>query len=194
MLASRRAPHKDGSSVARRKTMRRWAWACLFFGAAACSVETGGEGASVNVETGASGGYMLDVRADETARAYIVTSPDGKSVAGEVRDGASALVEQGRIAALLGPPPTPGDDPKVAIKAPGFSLNIDGNERAGGRVAIDVGGKTVVDVTGSGDGDAAHARVHIAGVDANAAKDFIEDADKLSPEVKAQMMAELGLQ
>jgi hypothetical protein len=80
----------------------------------------------------------------------------------------------------------------VSIRAPGVSISVNGDDAGGGgSVSINAGGHSV-DVRAD-DGDTDRASVRIAGVDADAARDFIAKADELSPQVQAQMLAALGL-
>ena len=164
--------------------------------AAACTVEVHRDGervASVDGEH-VSGGYRLEVRADEDAQIFLVTAPDGKTAAGMVEGEASYLLGDAQIEALgdIPPPAAPEGEEEVSIRAPGFSLRVSGDDEdeEGGGVSMRFGDFSL-DASGS-DGKGAH--VLISGVDAEAARDFIQDADDLSDEVKAQMIAALDLE
>jgi hypothetical protein len=155
-----------------------------------CGVEvnhnqSGGESAPVE-------GYILDVRAADDVQIFMVTAPDGRVVAGRAENGVSALMDEAGIQSIaaIGPPPeTPS---QVSIRAPGVSISVNGDDAGGGgSVSINAGGHSV-DVRAD-EGDTDRASVRIAGVDADAARDFIAKADELSPQVQAQMLAALGL-
>jgi hypothetical protein len=90
----------------------------------------------------------------------------------------------------------------MSFRMPGFDLSIGATEDdAGGdsgRVAISVGdGQRRVEVNANegGPGDADNrAYVRITGADEAAVRNFITEADSLSPAVQAQMLAELGME
>ncbi|MBI1186080.1 MAG: hypothetical protein GC206_01840 [Alphaproteobacteria bacterium] len=143
-------------------------------------------------------GYTLDVFAREAEKIYMVRAADGRAAAARVADGASALMDaadaQGLMPqALVGEAP---GDARISIQAPGFSMQINADETAGedgrARVDINAGGHRVF-VDAEGEGDAGRAVVHIAGADADAARNFIDEADGLSAETRAGMRAALGL-
>ncbi|MEZ5996934.1 MAG: hypothetical protein R3C25_14405 [Hyphomonadaceae bacterium] len=154
---------------------------------------------------GGEGGYTLEIRAVEGAQTYIVTAPDGRVVGGRAAGGASALMDADRVRALASEPPPEGETTApqvVSLRLPGFSMTINADqddENGNGRVALSVGGgegQTVVvnaDEGGPGDEDD-RAYVRITGVDEEAARHFIAEADELSPGVQAQMLAGLGLE
>lgn len=144
-----------------------------------------------------NGGYTLEIRATEGEQIYMVTGPDGRVVAGRAAGGASALMEADAIRALA--PPVESELPEVmAFSMPGFSLNIGGQENGGSdaaRISINAGGREInIDAHDNGTAGSDRAQVRITGVDANAARDFIAEADELSPAVQAQMLAGLGLE
>ncbi|MBU6372500.1 MAG: hypothetical protein KJS97_07180 [Alphaproteobacteria bacterium] len=185
--------------------MRIWTMAALAVAGlalAACGegsvqVKTDG-GASVSTTLGGKeGGYSVNVSEKDGAKTFLVVRPDGLQVAAVVDAQGSRLVEAGDAHAAMsdtlsamGPPP----DEKVAIKVPGMSLNVKGedgtDERA--KVELKVGGQTIqVDAAGPDGGE--NAVVKIVGVDADAARKFIDEAEGLSADVKTQMKAKLGL-
>ena len=181
----------------------RWVIAALaLVGVAAC-----GEGmATVDARDGHHG-YTLEVRALEGAQTYLVTAPDGKVVAARAAEGASAVMDTARAQALLNDPPPVSDDDdvpqRVAIQLPGFDLRVAADDDTDGdgdgdhgRVNLSIGGQQQVvvhaDEGGPGDADD-RAFVRITGADKDSARDFINDAEELSAEVKTQMLTELGL-
>jgi hypothetical protein len=167
--------------------------------AAACSADV-----SEDRSPAAGGGYMLEVRATQGEQTYLVTAPDGRVVAARAAEGASALMDADRALAFAGDPPPQGEVPPevMSMRVPGFEMKINADEEnaAGdnGRVAMSIGGSggtnIVVNANEGGPGEADdHAQVRITGADEEAVRDFIQDAEELSPEVKAQMLAELGI-
>lgn len=178
----------------------------LSLGLAAC-------GASINVSDGdrgneaagsSGGGYTLEVRAGEGQQTYLILAPDGRTIGAHAAEGVSALIDGGRARALAQTPPPQSDEaPEVmSLRVPGFQMTIAGTEDdangENGQVRMSFGGdgqNIVVHADEGGPGDADdRAYVRITGADEDAVRDFINDADELSPEVKAQMLAELGLQ
>lgn len=181
----------------------RWMIAALAMGAlAAC------DGATTGTDTadGASSpsGYTMEVRASGAEQTYIVIAPDGTTVAGRAADGASALMDSERAQALAANPPPEGEDlPEVfSMRLPGFSMSVGGTEDAGGgengQVNISIGagdGERITvraDEGGPGEADD-RAYVRITGADEDSVREFIEEADELSPEVKTEMRTALGL-
>lgn len=175
--------------------MRVWI-AGLALMATACdaSVQSGG-GATMPDASG----YTLEIRATDAEQLYVVTAPDGTSVGARAAGGASALMDAGGMQAFAeAPPPEPMGEEALAFRAPGLSLSITGDGDAdgdgGGAVAINVGGQSInVNAHEGGEGgDRAHVR--IAGVSAQDARDFIVEADEISPAVQSQMLAALNLE
>lgn len=164
--------------------------------AAACS-------ADVNVDRASSGGgYTLEVRATQGEQTYLVTAPDGRVVAARAAEGASALMDADRAQAMAADPPPQGETPPevMSMRVPGFEMKInaegDGNDE-NGRAAVSIGadGQNIVvnaDEGGPGEADD-RAHILITGADEATAREFIQDAEELSPEAKAQMLAELGI-
>jgi len=148
-------------------------------------------------------GYILEVRASAAEQTYLITTPDGRVVGARAAEGASALMNDDRARALASDPPPQGELPPevMSLRLGGFEMNINAEEDdAGGdsgRVAISLGGddrNIVVNADEGGPGEADdRAYVRITGVDVATVRDFIQDAEELSPEVKAEMLAELGL-
>ena len=188
--------------------MRFGVAALALFGLAACSdakVEVRGDNGEKVVVNGAGGGYTLQVVGDDGAQVYIVSAPDGRTAAGKV---------EGEVSTLLGPAEAQnmvtqqqalmaadsaargdgkGDD--VNISVPGFSLQVSGDESNGdrGKVRMKAAGFDL-DVNADDDGTGnERAVVRIGGVDADSARQFINDTDGLSEETKAQMREKLGL-
>jgi len=116
-------------------------------------------------------------------------------------------MDTARAQALLNDPPPVSDDDdvpqRVAIQLPGFDLRVAADDDTDGdgdgdhgRVNLSIGGQQQVvvhaDEGGPGDADD-RAFVRITGADKDSARDFINDAEELSAEVKTQMLTELGL-
>lgn len=164
----------------------------MMFAAALILAGCSGE---VGTETDA-GGYRLEVRAADGETTYLVTALDGKSAAALVSGGSSTLLEENAVRALaeMPAPAAPSDDNSVTMRAPGFSLTASGDEDdEGGQVAINVAGRNIQVDAQEGPGTEDRAHVLISGVNADDARDFINEAEDISAEVKTQMLAELGL-
>jgi hypothetical protein len=159
----------------------------------------------VNIDGASSGseGYVLEVRASGAEQTYLVTTPDGRVVAARAAEGASALMNSDRARALADDPPPQGEAPPevMSLRLPGMQMQINAEEDSGdgdnARVALSFGGQEgniVVNADEGGPGDADdRAYVRITGADPDAVREFIEGAEELSPDVKAQMLAELDL-
>lgn len=151
----------------------------------------------------AGNGYTLEVRASGGEHVFLVTSPEGRTVAARAAEGASALIGEDDLQALLAAAPAPSDGEHrevVSLRMPGIDLSVSGDpegsgEDGGGRVSIDVGGHSVeVNASEGGPGDSDdRAQVLIRGVPESEAREFIAKADALSPAVQAEMLAGLGL-
>lgn len=177
--------------------------AALALGAlAACDgpVETAREG---ETETAATAGYTMEIRATSAEQSYIIVAPDGRTVGARAADGASALMDENRAQALFADPPPEGEEmPEVmSLRLPGFSMSVSGHDDDGetenGQVNMSIGAgrETVVvraDEGGPGEADD-RAYVRITGADEDGVREFIEEQEELSPEVKAEMRAALGL-
>lgn len=165
-------------------------------------------------------GYTLQVVADDSRQIYLVTHSDGRAAAAQVENGVSSMTDAEQAQALvserlgvLGPSEEP-----VAIRFPGFQMSIAGQD--GGpqgdrvRIAISAGGREIVVDAEDSDGDnhgaaeaearisesakvnvddADRAVVRIAGASERDAREFINEAEDLSAETKAQMLAALNL-
>lgn len=179
----------------------RWMIAALALGAAACDDVATSDGGQAEA---AVNGYTMEVRAGELEQSYIVIAPDGRVVGARASGGASALMGDDRAQALAGTPPPEGEElPEVmALRLPGFSMSIAGTEDQGdgenGRVNLSMGGgdgqriTVYADEGGPGEADD-RAYVRITGADADSVREFIDEAEELSPEVKTQMRTALGL-
>lgn len=167
--------------------------------AAACS-------ADVNVSDGdqpGAGGYTLEVRATQAEQTYLITAPDGRVIGARAAEGASALMDGQRAQRLASDPPPQGETPPevMSLRLPGFEMQINAKEDdangESGRVALSLGGNghnIVVHADEGGPGGADdRAYVRITGADEAAVRDFINDAEELSADVKAQMFAALGI-
>jgi hypothetical protein len=150
---------------------------------------------------GPAEGYTLEVRADAGEQIYLVTSPEGRTVAARVADGVSTLMETSAVRALAA---TPTDETSmeevVSLRMPGVDLSVSGDpnqkgEEGGGRVSINVGGHSIeVNASEGGPGQTDdNAHVLIRGVPESEARAFIVKADQVSPAVQAEMLAALGL-
>jgi hypothetical protein len=149
--------------------------------------------------TADAGGYTLDVFAHEGERIYLVRDPEGRTAAARANEAGSAMMAAEEAQSLMPQAlaRTAPEDARISIRAPGFSLQINADETAPGedgraRIDINAGGHRVF-VDAEGEGDAGRAVVHIAGADADAARDFIAEAEGLSDETRAAMRAALGL-
>lgn len=185
--------------------MRKWAvLAAAALVLAACGdgtvrVETDGAGANIPLD-GKDGGYSLNVFTDGATKTFLVVRPDGMQVASVVDASGARLVDAGDAHAAMSETvssmPAPEGE-KVSIQGPGLSIQVKGDdtkaedERA--NIQIKVGGKEVTVDAGAAEGGEGPAVVKVAGVDAKAAVKFIDDAEGLTPEVRAQMKEKLGL-
>ncbi len=168
--------------------------------AAACvEVKPGADGGEL---AGGADGYTLEVRASGAEQVFLVTAPDGETVAGRAAGGVSALMDTAAIQALASVPVASDEQRQevVALRLPGLNLSVSGDPSGtggeGGRVSIDIGGHSVevnADEGGPGEADD-RAHVLIRGVPESEVREFIAKADQLSPAVQAQMLAALGLE
>ncbi len=174
--------------------MRAWIVAAALV--CACAPEGSLEGAP------AGESYTLEIRASETDQTYLITAPDGRVVGARAAEGASALMNSERARALIDDPPSMDVPPEVlSLRVPGFDLRINAEEGGAdgesGRVALSIGAEgqqIVVNAEEGAPGDADNrAYVRISGADEDAVREFVEDADGLSTEVRAEMLAGLGL-
>jgi len=179
--------------------MRGFAAILMVVALAACegAVDSKGE------PSAAAEGYTLEIRASELEQTFLVTAPDGRVVGARAAEGASALMDADRARAMFAdPPPAQDAAPEVmSLRVPGFEMSVGANEEGAegdhGQVRIAFGdGAQRIEVNandgGPGENDD-RAFVRITGADAEAVREFIAEADQLSPEVQAQMLTELGL-
>lgn len=164
------------------------AFAAVFL--AACAVEQHDQ----------AGGYTLEVRAAGDAQVFLVTAPDGRAVAGRAADGVSALMDAEAARAFNVLPEGAEALPEVmALRLPGFELSIaaeDGDVEGadGARVSINAAGRQIqVNARDDDGGNNGRAHVRITGASADDARGFINDAEELSAEVKAEMISALDL-
>lgn len=149
-----------------------------------------------------AGGYTLEVRAVEGVQTYIVTAPDGRQTAGRAAEGASALLDADAIRGLGDMQALNGEaQPEVfAMRLPGVDISVaadaDNPNGESATVRVNAAGRSAhVDANEGGPGDADdRANVRISGASESDARDFISDAEQISPEVKAQMLAAVGLE
>jgi hypothetical protein len=149
-----------------------------------------------------AGGYTLEVRADEDEQTYIVTAPDGRQTASRISGGASALLDANAIQGLGDMQPLNAEaQPEVfALRMPGVNISVaadaDNPNSESATVRVNAAGRSVhVDADEGGPGDADdRANVLITGASETDARDFINDAEDISVDVKTQMLAALGLE
>lgn len=180
----------------------RLAIAALALVLAACDGATDVSTDSKAGESAGASGYTLEVRATEAVQSYVVKAPDGRIVGARAAEGASALMDASRAQAIAAEaPPESEDIPEVmSIRLPGFQMSVGGTDEDAngdnGSVNLSIGGEqnVIVRANEGGPGDADDtAFVRITGADEETARDFINDAEELSPEVKTQMLSALGL-
>lgn len=181
----------------------RWLAALAALGfVAACD----GSNVEVNgVDVGEAGGYTVEIRASELEQTYLIMTPDGRTVGARAAEGASALMDGERAQSLAAeaPPRSSEEVPEVfSMRVPGFEMSVAGNEDdANGensQVQMSIGGgeqNIVVHADEGGPGEADdRAYVRISGMDEDAVREFIAEADELSPAVQAQLLTELGFE
>ena len=182
-----------------RKTLPTVALLALVTPLAACdkpavNVSANGTTVQINGDAPVDGGYKLEVVGDDARRVVFVTAPDGRTAAAEVKEGKSALVAEADARTFMGERaaqiPAPEGQDKVNIGVGGFSLQVQGDDKDGkdgaAAVTINAGG-TKVQVNAGGEGANEGAAVSVGGVDAQAARRFIDDQKGLSDETRAQM-------
>lgn len=148
-----------------------------------------------------AGGYTLEVRAVEGVQTYVVTGPDGRQTGTRVAEGASALMDASAIQGLGDMEPLRDEpNPEVfSLRFPGVDISVAADESdpnsESATVRVNAGGRTVhVDAEDGGPGENDdRANVRITGATEEDARDFINDAEDVSAEVKQQMLAALGL-
>lgn len=168
----------------------------------ACSVATDG----TNPAPAPREGFTLSVIADDGEQIYMVTHTDGRAAAARVVGETSEIIEpataEARIEERLG---VLGEsDTPVQINLPGFSLSVasqdrgEGKERA--RIAINAGGQEILidaddanSAAARRDDGADRAAVRIPGVNENAARNFITEAERMDAATKAEMLRLLNL-
>jgi|GEM_PF-2345794 len=182
----------------------RWIIAALALGAlAACDGTTSETGAAGDAQTPSTSGYTMEIRASSAEQTYIIVAPDGRTVGARAAETASAMMDAGRAQALFADPPPEGEEmPEVfAMRLPGFSMSVAGTEDDGdgenGRVNLNIGGdgqNVIVRADEGGPGEEGdRAYVRITGADEDAVREFIDEQEELSAEVKAEMRTALGL-
>jgi hypothetical protein len=163
--------------------------------------------ASINSSDHESGappsGYTMEIRASSLDQTYIVVAPDGATVGARAAEGVSALMDSARARALFDdPPPQAETSELMSLRLPGFDMSIggggEGEDGEPGRVQISIGGDGQRVEVHADEGESAsdaddRAFVRITGADEDAVREFIAEAEELSPEVKSQMLAGLGL-
>lgn len=175
--------------------------ALALIGLAACSqgkvVVAGENGEKITVS--GQGGYTLQVVGGEAEQVYIVTAPDGRVAASKVAGGVSTVLGAGEAQnmvasqqAAMGPDPVEGGD-DVHIAVPGFSLKVNEGESGDrSRVTMRAAGFDL-DVNADDTNGAERAVVRIGGANEKSAREFIDGAEGLSDETRAQMREKLGL-
>jgi hypothetical protein len=148
-----------------------------------------------------AGGYTLEVRAVEGVQTFVVTAPDGRSTGSRVAEGASALLDGAAIQSLGAMEPLNEEAhlEVFAMRFPGVDISVAADESdpnsESATVRINAGGRSVhVDAEDGGPGENDdRANVRITGATEEDARDFINDAEDVSAEVKTQMLAAIGL-
>lgn len=180
----------------------RFAFAALaLLGLAAC------DGAEVDANGAQPEGYRMEVRALEGVQTYLITAPDGKIVGAQAADGASRLLTETRIHEIADTPmPADADAPPevMSLKLPGFEMSVNADHDQNGETTSEDGNAQVrmrvrgqetvsIDARENGPGDADDvAHVVITGASEQSVRDFINEQDDLSEEVKQQMRTALG--
>ncbi|MES1203483.1 MAG: hypothetical protein ABUS57_18760 [Pseudomonadota bacterium] len=167
----------------------------------ACGAQSGeNKGAP---QAAAAPSYTLDVFAREQEQIYLVSYSDGK-VAAARSDGAdhSEIIAPEEAHRLLDERQQEFRSPEhqaVNVEVGGVKIAVSGSgdDNNGGKsgeahIDVNAGGHGMT-LDAQGDDENGRARVHITGADAEAARKFINDAEHLSPDVKQQMLQELGL-
>ncbi|MBL8544956.1 MAG: hypothetical protein JNL81_00745 [Hyphomonadaceae bacterium] len=165
---------------------------------AACDASVSSNGEQL---ADATGGYTLEVRAVEGVQTYIVVAPDGRRTAGRAAEGASALLDEEAIQGLgdMQPLNTEPQPEVFALRLPGVDISVaadaDNPNSESASVRVNAGGRSVhVDADEGAPGDSDdRANVRITGATEEDARDFINDAEEISAEVKTQMLAAVGL-
>jgi hypothetical protein len=165
---------------------------------AACDGSVGTE----SLEGGPESGYSVEIRANGDQQTFLVRAPDGRTVGSQVVDGVSSLMDEASVqslAASAAPTGEPADE-VMALRVPGFSMNIAADENPEGeqgraQINMNAGNFNMsidADEGAIGEGDD-RAVVRFSGFDEEAIRQFIADADDLSPATQAEMLAGLGL-
>jgi hypothetical protein len=148
------------------------------------------------------GGYTLEVRAAEGVQTYVVIAPDGRQTGTRVAEGASALLDANAIQDLGDMEPLNDGEPNpevFAMRFPGVDISVAADESdpnsESATVRVNAGGRSVhVDAEDGGPGENDdRANVRITGATESDARDFINDAENVSAEMKQQMLTALGL-
>lgn len=147
------------------------------------------------------GGYTLEVRAVEGVQTYVVIAPDGRRTGSRAAEGASALLDTDAIQGLGEMEPLRAEtNPEVfSMRFPGVDISVAADESGpnseSATVRVNAGGRSVhVDAEDGGPGENDdRANVRITGATDSDARDFINDAENVSAEVKQQMLTALGL-
>jgi hypothetical protein len=175
--------------------MRAWIIASVL-ALAACdaSVQSGDD-----LEGGPQQGYTMEIRASDDAQLFVVTAPDGTQVGARAADGASALMDASGIQQFAATPePEQVGEEVVSIRAPGVNFAISGSDEGPNsdegsvKMSFGSGGQSVeINATDDPAGDRAHVR--ITGASAEDVREFIGEAEELSADTQAQMLAALNL-
>lgn len=179
----------------------RWMIAALALGVAAC--DGSATSSTTDLAGGEASGYTMEIRASSIEQTYLITTPDGRTVGARAAEGASALMDGSRAQSLAAEAPPQGEAlPEVmSLRVPGFEMSIGGvedevsGERGQVRISMGADGQHIsvnADEGGPGDADD-RAIVRITGADEAGVREFIAEADELSPAVQAEMLTELGL-
>lgn len=183
----------------RRGSQQAWGVRTLFAALAGLALAACGD-AQMAGSDDPPGGYTLEVRADNDVKVYLVTAPDGRAAAGRAAGDVSGLMEPEAARAFTVMPASEDSElPEViALRVPGLDLSIraegETSDAEGARIAINAGGRQVeIDAQDDGAGGNERAHVRIRGASEKEAREFIADAEELSAETQAEMLAALGL-
>lgn len=160
----------------------------------ACEAQVNGE----RIKLGEGGPYVLSIAArGEGESVILLRGPDGKAAAALVEGGASSLLTEGEAQALFAeaaPNAAIEGGERVDVKLPGLQITAVDDAGAGEeRARVSIGfGKSRIEVDAQA-GSEERAILRISGMDAAAARDFLREQDEFSEEIKAAMLAELGL-
>ncbi len=163
--------------------------------------------AAENGAHAAAHGYRMEIRAANNEQIYLVTAPDGRMAAAHAGSGTSEIMTSAAAQRLAAMPTPETSAPEVmSLRLPGFDMTINADKDENGEVNSDNNGQVRLSM-GAGDGQRIEVNAHeggpgeaddqahvlITGADEEAVRNFIGEQEELSPQVKSQMLAALGL-